>query len=766
MNKINFAFFVLLFSVCLKAQNVDIIPKPVSLIVNSGSFTIDNNTTLKYTANKDLQAAAKFFLSLIKDIYGLSLAANKISGKIIELKIDKAKAPQAEGYTLSVTNNKIIITANNKQGILYGMQTILQTLPAIRSNAALQVPCMEIVDYPAFKYRGMHLDVSRHFFSAETVKSYIDLIAKYKMNTFHWHLVDDHGWRLEIKKYPKLTSVGAWRVDRTQRDWENREIMQPGEKPTYGGFYTQRQVKEIVAYATERGVNIIPEIEMPAHVESAIAAYPHLSCIQKTQSVLPGGIYPPDFQTSYCAGNEDVFRFLEDVLTETMALFPSKYIHIGGDELDKSFWEKCPKCQRRMKDEGLKNVDELQSYFIRRIEKFVITKGRKIIGWDEILEGGLAPEATVMSWRGEAGGIAAAKMGHDVVMTPGNPLYFDHYQAGPRGEPKAIGGFNTLKKVYDYYPIPKELTTEQAKYILGAQANLWTEYIKTRLNVEYMVLPRMAALAEVLWTPSEKKDFTDFRKRLQSHFTAYGQLGLHYSKGNYSVDIKPLNQNGKLKVQLSTEMPNTEIRYTTDGSLPTVKSNLYSQPFEINSSVKVQAVSIDNGNIMNLEPSSQSFIMHKAVGASVNYTNIYSNSYPADGPNSLADGIRGTHAVGKYWHGFSGKDLIATIDLGSEKNISSISIGCLQHYRDWIFLPTHVKFELSTDGINFKEAGSMANTVSADEMQQIIKDFSINFKSENARYIRVTANVLPTAPKGHPGEGKPVWIFADEIIVE
>lgn len=767
MNRsIIFLFLLFSFQFLYAQEAVNIIPKPVSLHVKKGSFLIDRFTTLKLPESREMVSAANFFVQSIKDISGISLPFNKSFKKVIELKIDKIAVPQSEGYRLSVSPEKILITANSNQGILYGMQSLLQTLPAIRTNAALEVPAMEIEDYPRFKYRGLHLDVSRHFFSPETVKTYIDLIAKYKLNTFHWHLIDDQGWRLEIKKYPKLTSVGAWRVNRNHKDWDRREIMQPGEKPTYGGFYTQQQVKEIVAYATERGVTVIPEIEMPAHVESAIAAYPQLSCIQKPQSVLPGGIYPPDFQTSYCAGNEEVFKFLEDVLTETMNLFPSKYIHIGGDELDKRFWEKCPKCQKRIKDENLKDVDELQSYFIQRMEKFLNSKGRQIIGWDEILEGGLAPGATVMSWRGEAGGIAAAKMGHNVIMTPGNPLYFDQYQAGPQGEPKAFGGFSTVKTVYDYNPIPKELSAEQAKFILGAQANLWTEFVKTREHVEYMVLPRMAALAELTWTPLAAKDFVDFRNRLQPHLIAYGQLGLHYSKGNYSVDIKPLTNDGQLKVRLYTEMKDAEIRYTIDGSQPGVNSTLYTEPFDVKSSINVQAVTVEDGNVMPLVPSSQSFVMHKAIGAKITYKNQPSNAYMADGPNSLVDGIRGTYAVGKYWHGFYAKDLVATIDFGIAKNISSIKLGTLQHYRDWIFLPSKVLFEISNDGVNFKEVANVVNDVPATETQSTIKDFTAKFNIENARYIRVSATILPAAPKGHPGEGKPVWIFADEIIVE
>ena len=766
MKELPLLFFFIVCHATVPGQQVNIIPQPVSITIKKGTFEIDRFTTIKIPQTKEMGTTADYFIRSVKDISGIHLTRNHLSKKVIEFIIDKKKVPQEEGYILSVRADKLSLTAHTHQGILYGIQSILQTLPAIRTNAALSIPCMDITDYPRFKYRGLHLDVSRHFFSPETVKTYIDLIAKYKLNTFHWHLIDDQGWRLEIKKYPKLTSVGAWRVDRNHKNWDNREIMQPGEKPTYGGYYTQEQVKEIVQYATERGITVIPEIEMPAHVEAAIASYPHLSCIQKPQTVLPGGIYPKDFQTSYCAGNEEVFTFLENVLTETIALFPSKYIHIGGDELDKSFWLKCSKCQQRMKEEGLKDVHELQSYFIRRMEKFLNKKGRKIIGWDEILEGGLAPGATVMSWRGEAGGIAAAKMNHDVIMTPGNPLYFDAYQAGPDGEPTAIGGFNTLQKVYNYNPIPAELNDQEATHILGAQANLWTEFITSRNHVEYMVLPRMAALAEMVWLPQNKKDYKDFTKRLQAHFVAYGQLGMHYSKGYYGVHIQPMATNGKLLIQLSSEIPGTEIHYTTDGTKPDEHSTLYKEPVEITSSVLLKAVTVVDGKVTSKEPSSQAFAMHQAVGGSVTYIHPYSNAYKADGCNSLVDGIRGTQAVGKFWHGFSGKDLIATIDLGRVKSISKITMGCLQHYRDWIFLPTSVKFEISENGVAYTTVGTVQNDVPNTETQSIIQDFPISFAISKARFVRVTARILPEAPKGHPGEGNPVWLFADEIIVQ
>ncbi len=494
---------VLLFA----QQTVNIIPEPVSLKVTEGNFIIDGHTAIKFSnAQKELLAAANFFSSYIKSISGYSLPLHTLNNKFIELKIEKLKDVGNEGYQLNVTPSSIVISANTKAGIIYGMQTLFQTLPAIRTNAPLKVPCMQVMDYPRFKWRGMHLDVSRHFFSPELIKEYINLMATYKMNMFHWHLVDDQGWRVEIKKYPLLTKVGAWRVDENDKDWSSRPQATPGEAATYGGYYTQEQIKDIVRYASERNVTIFPEIEMPGHVASAIAAYPALSCVQQFQLPLTGGNYT-NISSNYCAGNDSVFLFLENVLTEVINLFPSKYIHVGGDEVDKTSWEKCPRCQARMKAEGLKNEDELQSYFMKRIEKFIVSKHRKMIGWDEILEGGLAPEAAIMSWRGEAGGIQAAQMGHDVVMTPGKPLYFDQYQAGPEGEPTAIGGMNTLKNVYDYEPVPKELNEQQAKFVLGAQANLWTEYITTPEQVKYMILPRMLALAEVVWSPKEIRNW-------------------------------------------------------------------------------------------------------------------------------------------------------------------------------------------------------------------------------------------------------------------
>ncbi len=748
-------------------QAVNIIPQPVSMSLQQGQFIIDNNTSINFNSKqKDLASASKFLNSFIKTISGNELSVNAKKNKSIVLEIKKTDKIGDEGYLLNVSPTRVSITANTKAGIVYGLQSLMQVLPQIRTNAALIVPCLNITDYPRFKYRGMHLDVCRHFFSADMVKEYINLMASYKFNTFHWHLTDDQGWRIEIKRYPKLTSVGAWRADRRGMPWSQCEPTKPGEATTYGGFYTQQQIKEIVAYAQERSITIIPEIEMPGHSEAALAAYPELSCTQQPQTTITGGIYPKDIQSNYCVSNDSVFIFLQNVLTEVMQLFPSKYIHIGGDEVDKTSWKNCAKCQALKAKLGLKDEDELQSYFIHRIEKFVISKNRRIIGWDEILEGGLAPNATVMSWRGESGGIKAAKMKHDVVMTPGNPLYFDHYQAGPAGEPDAIGGFNSLKMVYDYNPVSKELDASDAKYILGAQANVWTEFIPSVSQLEYMVLPRMLALAEAIWSPLERKDYNNFYHRVQNQFRVFDQKGYNYCAGNFTVAIKPLSQNGKLSVVLSSEIPDASIYYTTDGSQPDLTSKKYESPVPIDSSVTLKAVVVIDGKVMGVVPAQQNFVMHKAIGRDVVYATRQSSYYPADGPNSLTDGVRGTAAVGKYWHAFNGKDLVATIDLGAETSLQKITIGCLQHSVDWIFLPQSVTYEVSNDGKTFTNLGTVKNTISPEDKGTIIKDFTLNFATQQARYVRVTAKNLGVCPKGHPGEGQPAWLFADEIIVQ
>ncbi|MBF9252682.1 beta-N-acetylhexosaminidase [Pontibacter sp. 172403-2] len=530
-----------LFGFILQAQaQVSIIPQPASMELKDGYFILDENTSIRFKpGNRELAALGAYFSNHISEVAGYTLPLNKKKGKSIRFVLERMADVGAEGYKLSVSPSAILIKANTRAGIFYGLQSLLQTLPAVRTNQALQVPCMEVTDEPRFGWRGMMLDVSRHFYSIETIKEFIDLLALYKMNTFHWHLTDNEGWRLEIKKYPKLTLVGAWRQEIPgsvfyKQDSTYKEPL-TGRPYTYGGYYTQEQAKEVVAYASARNITVIPEIEMPGHSGAALAAYPEFSCTQHPQQVPNSTLWngvtdPAEISLNYCAGNDSTFLFLQDILKELMVIFPSAYIHIGGDEVDKSYWEKCPRCQKRMADENLENEEELQSYFIRRMEKYLLAHNRKLLGWDEILEGGLAPSATVVSWRGEKGGIAAAKQGHNVIMSPSDPLYFNRYQAGPEGEPFAAKySINTLERVYNYNPYPEALSSAETKYVLGGQFAIWTEFISSVEHLEYMLLPRMPAIAEALWTPLEKKDFESFVNRLnQWHFIAWEQQGIRF----------------------------------------------------------------------------------------------------------------------------------------------------------------------------------------------------------------------------------------------
>lgn len=760
-------------------QPVNIIPQPVSIQYQQGNFILSGNTSIQYNVQqKDIKFAIEYLNAQLKSSIGIALPVNVPRPTTIQLSIEKIAAIGDEGYKMEILPQKITVKANSKAGIVYGIQSLLQLFPLGNTSTKFEISCLSITDYPRFKYRGMHLDVGRHFYPVSFVKKYIDFMATYKFNYFHWHLTEDQGWRIEIKKYPELTTKAAYR---------NGTIVggYPGTHNSnlrYGGFYTQDEVKEVVAYAAQRNITVVPEIELPGHSSAAIAAYPWLSCFPDKPTAMPANASAMSkllqnqgaiklvqetwgvFDDIFCAGKDSTFMFLQNVLDEVLQLFPSKYIHVGGDEAPKKHWEKCPRCQAKIKSEGLKDEHELQNYFITRMEKYLNKKGRTLIGWDEILEGGLAPNAVVMSWRGEAGGIEAAKQNHDVIMTPGNPVYFDHYQGDPVSEPVGIGGFNTLKKVYDYDPVPKELNEQQAKNILGAQANLWTEYIPTTQHVEYMVLPRMLALAEVVWSTKENKNWSSFTDRIQPHFTAFEQKGWNYSKGNFKAGIKPESQNGQLLVTLSTEAYKGKVVYTIDNSIPTRQSKYYTEPIAINASTTLKASVLVDGKIMSAVPAQQSFVMHKAIGRNVAYTNRVSQYYMADGPNSLTDGVRGSNAVGKYWHGFSAKDMIAMIDLGEMKNIQSITLGCLQNYGDWIFLPQSVKFETSVNGTDFEEIQTVNNPVNINE-RTVQYDFKATFSNKAVKFIRVTAkNNL--CPPGHSGEGKPGWIFADEIVVD
>jgi hexosaminidase len=674
-----------------------------------------------------------------------------------------------ESYVLKIGSGKqptIEIHAIDFAGMCWGLSSLRQLTEQSKTGSLLP---MQIEDYPKFPYRGMHLDVSRHFFSAAEIKRYIDHLSFYKINTFHWHLCDDQGWRIEIKKYPKLTDVGAWRMNRDDQHWRSAQPQEAGETPNYGGYYTQEEIKEIVSYAKARGVSIVPEIEMPGHSSAALAAYPNLSCSKMPQFVVPGGNYPKTNSSVFCAGNDATFAFLEDILDEVMSLFPeSQYIHIGGDEVDKSAWKNCLMCQQRIK--VLKEVsssmgasndindwshpeERLQSYFIARMEKYLNAHGRNIIGWDEILEGGLAPNAAVMSWRGVKGGIEAAQMKHPVVMTPGFPCYFDHYQGEPSSEPLAFGGMNTLKDVYYFRPIPNELKPEFQPYVVGAQANVWTEFMKDFKQVEYMILPRMLALSEALWTGSSSKNaykvgenavemgnrnidtaFEDFLDRVVLHESFGNFAKVKFAHSQYGIKPKietghdtiwvemssasgyaPRGFNGKpdqIAIQKSRagmsweELPtHTDIENplakSKGGGVPVSEWTQIEKLYHGKSGPKVavtESSDIHGYFSQNINQSvSLSFRKHLGFGKSIQLSTPPDSRYPGHGEGTLCDGLVGGNYLGAHWLGFYGKDVVAVMDLDTITDIQSITLGALSLEPSWIFAPTEVQFETSMD---------------------------------------------------------------------
>lgn len=757
-----------------------IVPKPAQLKLKPGKFTIDKQTRLFISSgDTNLVRVAHFFADQLHLAGGPDFKVEEVTkgdktsnAILLTLTNDKSKI-SPEGYELLISQKKIDIRASTGAGLFYGIQSLLQLMPPevcqphnVVSDRSWDVPCVDIRDHPRYSYRGMHLDVSRHFFPKEFIKRYIDLISMYKINTFHWHLTDDNGWRVEIKKYPKLMEISAWRVDHEDMPWDGRPEQKPGEKATYGGYYTQDEIREIVRYASDRYVTIIPEIEMPGHNKEVLAAYPQFSCTGGPFTV-PAGGYWPNIDI-LCAGNDSVFTFLEDVLEEVVALFPSKYIHVGGDEADKTNWKTCPKCLNRIKTKGLKDEKELQSYFIKRMEKFIISKNRKLIGWDEILEGGLAPEATVMSWRGVEGGIAAAKQGHDAIMTPGSHCYFDYYQADPASEPKAIGGFTSLKKVYSYEPTPKELTPEQARHILGAQGNVWTEFIPTTSHVEYMAVSRMIALSEVVWSPKNTRNWRDFQRRMANQFKRLDYMKVNYSKGSFKVGVTTRHdkKSGAMKVILESEQFDVPIQYTINGDDVKPSSLVYSGPFEVKANGVIKAGMFVDGNLKE-KAVEMPLIFHHAIGKPVRYLKDYSYRYPAAGKHALTDGLRGSinHRDG-LWQGFYGNDLDLIIDLGKEVPVNSVQMNFLQNQRSWIFLPVVVEFSLSSDGKKYHSFNEVANNIPTNEAQAIMQPFNFQFmENSKARYIRVKAKNLGKCPGWHEGAGQDSWMFTDEVVV-
>jgi hexosaminidase len=737
----------LLLSLSAKAQQPPLIPYPAEINHNAQEFILNHQTVI---CSSDAFEAT-FLQQAIFSQTGLKLPiVKKTTANSIRLEQNNGNTKGDESYQLNVAKNNVKITAPSATGIFYGIQTLLQLLPNKHITSAT-ISGMAITDKPKYQWRGMHLDVARHFFPVAFVKKYIDYLAMYKMNTFHWHLTDDQGWRIEIKKYPKLTEIGGWRNGSMVGHYNDQKF----DTIRYGGFYTQDEIKSVVAYAAERHITIIPEIEMPGHARAALAAYPELSCsggpfeTAKLWGILEDVFCPKD----------ETFTFLQDVLTEVMALFPSQYIHIGGDECPKIRWKNCAHCQKLIQDEKLGDEHGLQSYFITRIEKFVNSKGRQIIGWDEILEGGLAPNAAVMSWRGTKGGISAAKQKHYVVMSPGSHCYFDAYQGDPKYEPVAIGGYLPVEKVYAFNPTPESLTPEESKYVLGAQANLWTEYIASPSHVEYMIMPRMAALAEVVWGTSNPAKYDDFRNRLIRHFEVYEARAINYAKNVYElkISVAPLETKDGVSVTLAS-IDGQGIRFTTDGTIPTVHSPLYREPISVTTPQTVSAAYFDN-DTMKGNAVARNFKVSKTTGRTISLLHEPHSNYNSGGSFTLVDGQLGdAKRYGQNWLGFNGDDVSATIDFNRVETLSTIRISFLESTGSWIYFPNSVTVSDAQDKVLAQ--------VTSETIRKQNGRIEVTIPKSEYMKLKITAENAGTIPDGKPGAGAKAWLFIDEISAE
>ena len=755
----------------MSKTELNVIPKPTHSSLLPGKTNLKTIKTIALSNNSKAEISCRRLFQKFFSEFGSLDFVEKESIKVntILIQLDSTLNIKSEGYSLNIgKNNFIELKASSSSGLFYGFQTFRQLCdPELEKKVTknLFIQNCKIIDNPKFEYRGMHLDVSRHFFDVDFIKTYLDMISFHKMNVFHWHLTDDNGWRIEIDNYPELTKTAAWRVDRRHEPWKEWSPIKENEKATYGGFYTKEDIKEIIKYASDRHIKVIPEIEMPGHTSEVFSAYPELSCNGKYIPVNPGSYWPN--LDIFCAGNDSVFTFLENVLSEVIELFPSNYIHIGGDEAEKTNWKKCSKCQRRIKEEGLKNEAELQSWFIKRIEKFILSKKRDLVGWDEILDGGLAKSATVMSWRGTKGGVEAAKMGHEVIMCPVTHCYFDYYQSDPEKAPKAFGGLITLKKVYSFEPIPKEIPNDKKHLILGGQGNLWTEYVQNNKIAQYRVLPRMTALSEVLWSGSSRGSYENFYKRLLKLQKRFDVFDWNYSKGSFDLKIETSRnkETKELTINISSEKPRKPIYYTLDNSNPTINSFKYSRPILLNkSSIIKAALFIDNkiaGKILN-----RTFNFHKAIGKSLYYENKYSDRYPGSGISNLINGENGSenYSDGK-WQGWLGEDAEVIIDLDKKTKVDRVSISFLESHNVWIFLPNQIDLSFSNDQTSYYQSKSLIINQSEYEKKPNRNSFSIENLDVNCRFIKVMVKNQKVCPDWHTGSGGKTWLFMDEINV-
>ena len=744
--------------------NYQVVPLPQEITITEGtSFTLDETVAIAYQGDEAMKQNATFLAEHIKEKVGLDLPiTNQSSNKAIRLSVENS-GDNPEGYQLTVSADGIAIIGASPAGVFYGIQTLRKALPVTKGKAKL--PAVEINDYPRFSYRGAHLDVSRHFFTVDSIKRFIDILALHNINRFHWHLTDDQGWRFEMKKYPKLSTIAAERsetvIGRNSGEYDGQH---------YGPFqYTQDDCREIVAYAAERHITVIPEIDLPGHMQAALAAYPEFGCTGGPYEVWKmWGVS----ENVLCAGNDATLGFIEDVLTEIVDVFPSEYIHVGGDECPKTEWEKCPKCQARIKALGLKDDDKhsaemyLQSFVISHAEKFLNSKGRKIIGWDEILEGELAPTATVHSWRGISGGLEAAKKGHNCIMSPNTFMYFDYYQTKHTAdEPLAIGGYVPVETVYNYEPMHPSLTPEQQKHIIGVQANLWTEYIHTFTHVEYMELPRMAALCEVQWCKPENKDFEDFKQRIIPLVELYDIKGYNYAKHIFDVNATFTTDTTKncIIAELST-IDGRPIYYTTDGSEPTETSAIYKKPIEIKANCTLKAKGI--GKRGATRQFSEDITFNKATAKPITLLQPTHRSYGYGGAPTLTDGLKGNHnyRTGR-WLGFAGNDFEAVIDLQKTEEVSQVSLSTCVEKGDWVFDARGLIVSVSEDGELYTDVFCEEYPAMTEKNPNQIYSHELNFSPVKARYVKVKALVEHSMPDWHGAKGYGAFLFVDEIAV-
>lgn len=765
----------ILFSTCFYAcsekrtlnSDYEIIPKPLDVnCKGDASFLLKDGVAVIYPENnRKMQDNAEFLVDYVERQTGVKLTSHAgmpVDGAIC-LTLDLSD-DNAEAYKLIVNDKRVCISGASEAGVFYGIQTLRKSLP-VAQDINVNLSAVEIYDKPRFAYRGAMLDVARHFYTVDEVKTFIDMLALHNINRFHWHLTDDQGWRIEIKKYPKLMSVASERKETVVGRWYSGIY---DGKP-YGGYYTQDELRDVIDYAAKRHITIIPEVDLPGHMQAALTAYPELGCT--------GGPYEVRTiwgvsQDVLCVGNDFTLQFVKDVLSEVADIFPSEYIHIGGDECPKVRWEKCPKCQERIKSLGLKSdakhtkEQRLQSYMIQEAAKYLKEKGKRIIGWTEVLEGGLVPDATLMSWIGESGGIEAAHQHHDVIMTPNTYLYFDYYQSKKvEDEPLAIGGYLPIEKTYNYEPMPKELTEEEQQYIKGVQANLWTEYIPVFSQVQYMVLPRLGAAAEVQWTDPSKKDYKDFLRRVPHLVAVYDCYGWNYATHVYdvNVDMKADTVNHVLNVQLST-MADDPIYYTLDGQDPTEKSLKYTKPFTIDQSVVLKTMAVHPDRTSKISVDTIRF--NKATLKPVVLLQPNESRFSPDGPVVLVDGRNGNHSFDTgAWLAVAGNDLEAVINMQAETILSSASVHVYVRKDAWLFDARGFSVSVSSDNKNYKEVASQEYKQMQESDSDGIIEHELSFDPCKATYVKIKVISEKSMPDWHWDAGKAPFLLVDEIIL-